>query len=186
MIVILFIVLVQGMLRDGVTSWVPTLITTQFHTPPSLSILMSTVLPIITLVGPYAAHYVYKHWKLDETMTSLIFFLIATAALIVIRLGLKAPATVTVLSFATVTSCMEAVNVMFLSILPLRYVTEGKTSTMTGLFNFVTYIGSAVSAYTAGHIVEGYGWAAAILTWLLMSVLATILCYVVRNRTQHA
>jgi len=185
MLITLGIVFIQGMLRDGITSWVPTMITAQFHTPPSLSILMSTVLPIITLIGPYAAHWVYKHWHLTETSTSTIFFSAAVIALVVIRMATALPAAVSVSAFAVVTSSMEAVNVMFLSILPLRYAAEGKTSTMTGLFNFTTYMGSALSAYTAGLIVEHWGWNSAISTWLLLAALAIFLCILIRKRHMH-
>ena len=186
MLISMVIILIQGMLRDGVASWVPTMITTEFHTAPSLSILMSSLLPIITLVGPYAAHGVPKHWKLNEAATSFVFFTFTVLALFIIRISMQAPVGISVTAFAVVTASMEAVNMMFLSIMPLRYAAQGKTSTVSGLFNFITYVGSALSAYTAGLIVERYGWISAISVWLLMAGIAMLLCLLIRSRHKQA
>lgn len=176
MLLIMAAILIQGMLRDGITSWVPTMITSQFRTPPSLSILMSTLLPVINLIGPYAAHRIYRKWDHSEIRTSGLFFIIALISLILIRISGNLPVLVTVLLFAVITTAMEAVNVMFLSILPLRYASEGRTATMTGLFNFLTYIGSAVSAFSAGLIVDHFGWSLAIMTWILLAALGITAC----------
>ena len=39
-------VLVQGMLKDGVSSWVPTLITEKYDVSASFSLLLSAIMPI--------------------------------------------------------------------------------------------------------------------------------------------
>ncbi|MBS5523625.1 MAG: MFS transporter, partial [Clostridiales bacterium] len=56
----IFPVLVHGMLKDGVATWVPTFISKTFLTSPSLSVLVTTVLPMVNLTGAYAAQYVYR------------------------------------------------------------------------------------------------------------------------------
>lgn len=65
-LVILIPVIVHGVLKDGVTSWVPTYISETFLTSPALSILVTTVLPVINLTGAYAAQYLYRKWKKQE------------------------------------------------------------------------------------------------------------------------
>lgn len=66
-------VVVHGILKDGVTTWVPTFITENFLMSPSYSILITTVLPIINLTGAYAARYVFKKCGEREVMASVVF-----------------------------------------------------------------------------------------------------------------
>ena len=56
-LMVLFPVIIHGMLKDGVTTWVPTYITETFFTSPAFSILVTTVLPIVNLTGAYVAQY---------------------------------------------------------------------------------------------------------------------------------
>lgn len=84
---IVFPVFVHGMLKDGVTSWVPTYINETFCTSASFSILVTTVLPIVNLSGAYIAKYVYRKLNGQEEKAASVFFLAATAALISLLLA---------------------------------------------------------------------------------------------------
>ena len=84
---IVFPVFVHGMLKDGVTSWVPTYINETFCTSSSFSILVTTVLPIVNLSGAYIAKYVYRKLNGQEEKAASVFFLAATAALISLLLA---------------------------------------------------------------------------------------------------
>lgn len=53
-------VLVQGMLKDGVSSWVPTLITEKYDVSASFSLLLSAIMPIINLSGAWIGTKLYE------------------------------------------------------------------------------------------------------------------------------
>lgn len=68
-------VLVQGMLKDGVSSWVPTLITEKYDVSASFSLLLSAIMPIINLSGAWIGTKLYeKVFRLNEAATSAFGF----------------------------------------------------------------------------------------------------------------
>ena len=108
-LMVLFPVIIHGMLKDGVTTWIPTYITETFLTSPAFSILVTTMLPIVN------------------------FF-------------------------------------------PLRYEAIGKVSTVSGFMNGMAYVGTAISTFTIGVLVEQKGWNVTIGSWVVMTFLALVVC----------
>lgn len=168
--------IVQGVLRDGVTSWVPTYVSENFWADPSFAVLASTLLPVLNLVGPYAARFLQKKRFHSEAATSAAFFLLATASLACLITFGKSSLFGSVFFFALITSSMEAINVMLIGILPLRYGRFGCTATVSGFFNFLTYAGTALSTYGVGLLAERSGWDSALLAWIALSSAAFLLC----------
>ena len=183
---ILFIlvpVIVHGVLKDGVTSWVPTYIKEVFQTSPALSIIVTTVLPIVNLTGAYAAQFMYQRFfKKKETKTAAFFFLIATAALVVLWKFSSVSMILTVALLAVITASMMAVNTLFVNLLPLHFVEIGRAATVSGFLNSMAYLGTAISTFTIGMMVEKAGWDATIFSWLAITAVAMVFCFFLRNR----
>lgn len=51
----------HGMMRDGITNWVPTMITEECGVVPSFSVFLTVVLPIFNAFGAYAVTPLYKN-----------------------------------------------------------------------------------------------------------------------------
>lgn len=181
-LVILIPVIVHGVLKDGVTSWVPTYISETFFTSPALSILVTTVLPVINLTGAYAAQYLYRKWKKQETKTAACFFLAATVSLLCLWLFGSKSLLLTVILLSVITASMMAVNTIFVNLLPLRFERAGRVSTVSGFLNSMAYLGCAISTFTIGILVQNNGWENTILSWLVITFLALIICILFRNK----
>lgn len=181
-LVILIPVIVHGVLKDGVTSWVPTYISETFLTSPALSILVTTVLPVINLTGAYAAQYLYRKWKKQETKTAACFFLAATVSLLCLWLFGSKSLLLTVILLSVITASMMAVNTIFVNLLPLRFERAGRVSTVSGFLNSMAYLGCAISTFTIGIMVQNNGWKNTILSWLGITFLALIICILFRNK----
>lgn len=181
-LVILIPVIVHGVLKDGVTSWVPTYISETFLTSPALSILVTTVLPVINLTGAYAAQYLYRKWKKQETKTAACFFLAATVSLLCLWLFGSKSLLLTVILLSVITASMMAVNTIFVNLLPLRFERAGRVSTVSGFLNSMAYLGCAISTFTIGILVQNNGWENTILSWLGITFLALIMCILFGNK----
>lgn len=181
-LIVLIPVIVHGVLKDGVTSWVPTYISETFLTSPSLSILVTTVLPVINLTGAYAAQFLYRKWKKQETKTAACFFLAATVSLLCLWLLGNSSLILTVILLSVITASMMAVNTVFVNLLPLRFEKAGRVSTVSGFLNSMAYLGCAISTFTIGVLVQHTGWKNTILSWLGITFLALILCLLFRNK----
>ncbi len=168
--------LIQGVLRDGVTSWVPTYVSENFWADPAFAVLISTLLPVINLTGPYAARFVQKKWLHTETATSAAFFLVATLSLCCLITFGKNSLAGSVIFFALITASMEGVNLMVVSLFPMRYSKYGRAATVSGFFNFITYAGTAISTYGVGLLAQNYGWGSALLAWVVLAAVAVAVC----------
>lgn len=54
---------IQGALRDGVTSWVPSYLSGTYHVGTSIAIFATTFLPFINMFGVYFANFIYHRLK---------------------------------------------------------------------------------------------------------------------------
>ena len=84
--------------------------------------------------------------------------------------------TVNIVLFAMTTASMMGVNTMFVNFFPLRYEAIGKVSTVSGFMNGMAYVGTAVSTFTIGVLVEQKGWNVTIGSWIVMTFLALVVC----------
>lgn len=82
----------------------------------------------------------------------------------------------TIVLFAMTTASMMGVNTIFVNFFPLRYEAIGKVSTVSGFMNGMAYVGTAVSTFTIGVLVEQKGWDVTIGSWVVMTFLALMVC----------
>lgn len=175
-------VVVHGILKDGVTSWVPTYILETFHTSASLSVLVTTVLPIVNLSGAYLARALYRKCGGNEVRAAAVFFGVSVAALLVLWTAGALSLVLTVALLSVITASMMGVNTLFVNLLPLRYEKEGKVSSVSGFLNACAYLGTAVSTFSIGLMVEGLGWGATVAGWLAVTAAGLVVCLAVRGR----
>ena len=182
LLAVIFPVVIHGMLKDGVTTWVPTYITETFLISPSFSILVTTVLPVLNLTGAYAAKYVYRRCGEHEVRAVSLFFAAATATLCGLWVGKGVSLILTVLLFAVTTASMMAANTLFVNMLPLRFEGLGRVSTVSGFLNSMAYLGTAVSTFTIGVMVEKMGWNVTIGSWVVLTAAALACCLVFKKK----
>lgn len=179
---VIFPVVIHGMLKDGVTTWVPTYITETFLTSPSFSILVTMVLPIINLTGAYVARYVFHKCNNQEVKASALFFAVAGTALCGLWAGRGISIVLTILLLAVTTASMMAVSTLFINMLPLRFETQGRVSTVSGFLNSSSYLGAALSAFLIGVMVEEASWNVTIGSWVMLTGIAFAVCIIFQKR----
>ncbi len=176
-------ILVQGMLKDGVTSWVPTLITEKYQVSASFSVLLSAVLPIINLSGAWVATKLYEGaFRLNETAAAAFCFALTLIPLTGILFVGHYPIALCVIFFALFTTLITAINHLFITLIPVRFAKYGCASTVGGIFNSCTYIGSAISTYGFGAVSESFGWTATVIFWIVLGALGVAVCAVPMRR----
>lgn len=175
MLGIFVVIALQGMLRDGVTTWMPSYISETYQMSNLSAILSGVILPLFSILSTRIAAGVYRRYLTNPVLCAGALFgmgLLSAAALLLCS-GRSAAAAV--LLMALLTGCMHGVNLMLISMLPAYFKRFGNVSTVSGLLNAFTYIGSAVSTYGIALISENYGWHWNLVTWLLICVAGTAL-----------
>lgn len=176
--VLLLALCVQGALKDGVTTWIPTYLQ-ETHNLGSMAAILSTMLiPICNLFGVTLASIADTRWGRNEVKTAGLFFNICALSLVILFLWGDKSALLALLMLAVCTTCMMAVNTMLIAVLPARFGRLGKASSVSGLLNSCVYAGGAVSTYGIGALSAAAGWSKTILLWTLCAVAASVLCAV--------
>lgn len=168
--------IVQGALRDGVTSWVPSYLSNTYHVRTSVAIFATTLLPAINLLGVYAANFIFRKWKKNKIQTSTILFagsLIFLACLILTE-GIHL--VLSLIFFSLVTSCMMGINLMLVSFIPTNFLKWGRVSTVSGILNSTVYIGSSISTFGLGVVADLFGWSILIRFLCLFAAMGLVFC----------
>lgn len=179
---ILLPVMIHGVLKDGITQWVPTYIYDCFDVTNSFSVLVTMILPLINLTGAYLARYAGKKHPDEEIRTSVIFFGNALASLVLLLFFGKYHVLLAVLLFAAITASMMAVNTLYVNMIPLHFERQGRVAAVSGMLNSVAYIGSALSTFTIGVMVEKAGWVVTMCSWAAITAVALGICVVMQKR----
>jgi len=179
---IMIAIIIQGMIRDGVTSWMPTFIDETYNLGTSISILSGVILPIFSIISFEVTSFIHKKWFSNELLCAGIIALVAGICSLLLVLLMDLSAIVAILLSALIVACMHGVNLILICMLPAAFGRFGNVSMVSGLLNFCTYIGSAISTYGMGKISDLFGWNAVIASWVIIALIAAVCCFVCVNK----
>ncbi len=166
----LFCLLCNGALRDAVETWAPTFLSEQFGLKESLAALTSVLIPIVTLLGPYASDYLHKKLIHNEIYTACILFVLATACIVGIYLTRESSAILCAVFMAICIASMFGTNHMFLTVIPYHFAPMGLSASISGVLNSVIYLATGAFSAAYGMIAERGGWNILILVWLGLGI----------------
>lgn len=170
------------MMRDGITNWVPTMITEECGVVPSFSVFLTVVLPIFNAFGAYAVTPLYKKFGCNEMKTAVICALFSLAPMTLLLFIGKMPVIVSIILLALTTMSMYSLNYLIVSRVPVRFAESGHTSSVTGILNSFAYIGCALSSYSFGAVSQKAGWNAVIIIWIISAVLTSAFAFTANKK----
>lgn len=177
-IAVMAAIALQGMLRDGVTTWMPSYISETYHLSNGASILSGVLLPLFGIASFQVASRMYGgKLKSPVTCAGIIFAVGSLAALGLFLLN-GASAIGSILLSALLTGCMHGVNLILICMIPPFFKLQGNVSTVSGILNASTYIGSAVSTYGIAKLSGSIGWNNVVFLWFLIALSGTVICMV--------
>lgn len=176
MIAIMVVIILQGMLRDGVTTWMPSYISETYNMGTAISILTGVVLPVFTMFSFEITSKLHRS-KFNNPITcaSVVFAVGAVSSLGLFLLSGKSAVASIILS-ALLTGSMHGVNFMLICMIPPYFKKYGNVSTVSGIINACTYIGSALSTYGIAVLSEGFGWSFTVMVWVIIAFTGTVIC----------
>ena len=176
-IAIMAAIALQGMLRDGVTTWMPSYISETYDLGNGISIFSGVLLPLFGIASFYIASRIYGgKLKSPVTCSTIIFAVGAVAALGLFFLNGTSAVGSIVLS-ALLTGCMHGINLLLICMVPPFFKTQGNVSTVSGVLNACTYVGSAVSTYGVARLSESVGWRDTVFVWFLIAFAGMTVCF---------
>lgn len=174
--VVMLAIMLQGSLRDGVTTWVPTYITEVFRLDSSNSILTSVVIPIFSFISLKVSSVIYNKTGKKPYKLAGIFFAAAALCAVILRIFSDVTPILTVALAALLVGIMHGVNLILVCFLPAILAGENNMSVLSGMLNFTTYVGSAISTFGFAVFSEKTGWSGTVTLWAVIAALGAVMC----------
>ena len=178
-------IVMQGILKDGVTTWLPSYLVEVFGLDTGSSILSSVILPVFSILSFKLCGWLNRKTLDNEILFSVVLFGIGSVCALALAALFTASAVVSVVLVAVLVGSMHGVNLMLICNLPSRFARTGKVSLISGVLNACTYVGSAISAYGFALVAQAFGWRVTVLCWAGIAALGLVLCIIGGKKTKR-
>lgn len=173
-------IVLQGILRDGVTNWMPFYMQETFGIPAENAIISTVILAVFSIVSFSAFNLLHRKIFRNEVFCAAVIFAgsAACAAILYVVNLFSASVVISMLLMACIVACMHGINLMLIAVVPKRFVKSGKVSTYSDLLNAFTYVGASISTYGFAVLSSAFGWSFTIFTWIIVSAVGLAVCLV--------
>ena len=168
------VIICQGTLRDGITTWMPTYLADTYHMESGKSILTGVLLPLFGMVCYQIVLWMNRKLVENELQCAAIIFGVGLVSLLALRLLHAHSFALSVLIMALAVASMHGVNLIMTSMTPKYLAGSGKISMISGLLNACTYIGSALSMYGVALIADRFSWTVTESLWCGVALIGTL------------
>jgi len=149
---------ITNFVKDGLTTWVPSILKESWGLGDSLSIMLTMTLPIVTIFGNLFA--VMLHGRIPDFVYQCVtVFLVSGGVIGVLIAVLDSESFVLPLvCFALVCFLVGSCNSLITSIFPLFMKGKVNSGLIAGILNGCCYVGSTISSYGLGAVADASGW----------------------------
>jgi OPA family glycerol-3-phosphate transporter-like MFS transporter len=180
-VLLVFAAVSNGFIKDGVTTWTPSILRESYGMKESLSILVTVVLPLIAIGGSWLSVALHKRQKNTSQLNGYLYFAEALILLFVMlsakSTALKSPVLLIIL-FSISAMLMSAVNNVITSIIPLYMRDSMEPGLLAGVLDTFCYVGSMLSTGLLGYISDRSSWDGVFLCLFLFGAGAFAACAV--------
>ena len=176
-VILAIFAIVDNLIKDGLTTWVPTILKETYLLPDYLSILLTVVLPILGTFGAVFAVFVNKYIK-NYILLATTFFAVNTicVGLCLLSITKNYSWILLMILFGLIVLLMHAINNVITSMVPLYMRDKANSGLLAGLLNGFCYLGSTISSYGLGKIAETTNeWSMVFNLLILVSIICVLL-----------
>ncbi len=172
--VLAFIAIGVNLIKDGLGTWVPSILKEEFNMSDSISILLTLLLPMVAILGNAFALNIHKKIPDYVNQCGITFSAIAVAILGIIGFMRLELAIFMLVTLVIANFLASSLNSLITSIFPMFMRGKVNSGMFAGILNGFCYVGSTISSYGLGVIAQNFGWTAVFLTLILFSVIVCI------------
>lgn len=177
-VVILVSAVTNGFIKDGITTWVPSILKEEFGVPSSLSIIVTLLLPVLSIFGASLVKALHKKQKNENVLNGIFYFAaMVLAGLIIVTINFRS-APLTLVLFGGIACLMSAVNNVITSVVPLYSRDKIDSGLSAGLLNTFCYVGSTLATSLLGKIADTKGWNDVFMCILIFTVVSFAVCLI--------
>ena len=180
-ILVLLTAVANGFIKDGVTTWMPSILKEIYGLKESLSILATIILPLIGVFGAVLSTTIHKRLKNTSALNGIFFFAEAVTLAIVIhtsRFSVLKSAVLLISLFGISAMLMSAVNNVITSIIPLYMRDKMDSGLLAGVLDTFCYVGSTLSTGLLGFIADRNSWSGVFICLFIFGIAACMLSFI--------
>jgi len=164
----------NGFLKDGLNIWVPSVLYESFDLSPSIAILLTLLLPIVSIFGAQLNRVFHEKIAAHAEMNAYLFLAVAVFSTGIL-VALYTQNLITILfCFSGMALCLGMINNTVTSMFVLnyrrRFTAVFTVGLAAGIINTFCYVGSASSSYLLGALAQSRGWLAVFVFMLGVAV----------------
>ncbi|MBR4072737.1 MAG: MFS transporter [Clostridia bacterium] len=163
-----------GILKEGITTWMPSYVSEVFNLGSAASILSTAILPVFNIIMLVIIHRINRYVQ-NESMGVMLFFGVALTASVVLTAVFSKAVILDVVLMSLISSSMHGNSYYITCQVPHRFLKYGRVSTVSGVFNACIYLGAAISTYAFAGLTEAFGWNFTVISWGVIALLGVLL-----------
>jgi sugar phosphate permease len=175
--------LLNGIIRNAVVFWIPTYITEKLGVSTTMAASISTILPVINLLGTFAAFWLLKRMKDNEKSVIAVLFILSTLMFTLMYLIDGKLFFTTLIALFLASAAMTGACNMIFSVYCLRFANTGRVSGITGFIDFTAYVAAAMASPAFTSLVAIRGWNATVASWAVISAAGGLFAYLAAQAT---
>ena len=179
MVFMCLVLMMQGMLKEGITAWMPNLMGEKFEVGTTLAIVSTALIPMFNIIGISIAAAVRKMIG-DEVRCSFFLFIAGTVSLVILYGTSFVGLLPMFVFFSIATTIMMAVNTVYVGVVPGYFAKKGRSSSVSGILNAFVNLGIATSMFATGAFSEAFGWDMTMIFWCVcggVGIFASLIGY---------
>ncbi|MCK9252934.1 MAG: MFS transporter [Clostridiales bacterium] len=172
---LLLIALTQGIIREGISVWFPTIISSSGYFSSGSPWVILVIVPLINLLGVIFVRRVNHFMKSDTLRTLLLIFSLVTVSALVLNLFQADWFGMILVVMILLLSLTYGLTPVLTSVIPFQYAHFKRVSLLAGLIDFSIYLGAAIAGVVSGWIADRYPWDRVMLLWLVAAIVGLVL-----------
>lgn len=168
------VAVIINLVKDGLLSWVPSMLYDMYGLGESLSIFVTLALPVLAIFGTSFVVLLHKRIKRHALLMGIVF-LLATALVAAVLALLETKHWYLTLGVLALTSLlMSGANNIATSIIPLELRDKANSGFVAGMINGCCYVGSTLSQIGLALVAGNFGWESVfdVFLWAGLGVVA--------------
>lgn len=163
----------HGIIKDNLNLWIPILFMMMYGIDVKQVVTYVFLIPLATLVGRLIFPWMYHRCRENEKVVVTIAFIVCIGSLMPL-VAYQIPIWFAALLPACIALAVSVINAAFLTIFPLRFVESNNVASVSGIMDFIAYMGSAIGSVLFGIVIKYSGYKSIILFWIVISVISVV------------
>ncbi len=170
--------ILHGVIKDNISAWAPKFFQTNYGFTLSQMQIFVYIIPVIGMVGRLAYPTLYKLFKSNENNVSIASAALCFISMLPLVLGIK-NIFVASICLCLTNAAINVINTSMLSMFPIKFSKTGNVSSVTGLMDFVTYLGAGIGSAVYGITLTDGNFGFMFYSWIAISIAISVMLFII-------